>query len=171
MYACVCVCAHMYIHACQGVIMENKGPVVRRETVGFEVRWKMLFCLAEQTQWSHSASPLYCLLSSRHQPSTHTQNRIRDLVEKDGWDELLLNLRAAGGEVQRRLEGGGGETALDGGRCFPSETWRRHLSRRNHVLKAPFFSPVCTNRTSWGLIMWGDDSVMCYVVINDLEQV
>lgn len=60
-----CVCAHVCIHVCQGVITENKGLVVQSETVGFEVRWKMLFCLAEQTQWSHSASPL-----TAHCPTT-----------------------------------------------------------------------------------------------------
>ena len=112
---CVCVCLHVCLRVCQGVIMENKGLVVQSETVGFEVRWEMLFCLAEQTQWSYSASPLtaHCPPTTSP-PYTHTHTNThthgcRDSVEYEwrpagergmecwGMRELLLNLRAVRG--------------------------------------------------------------------------
>lgn len=55
--------------------MEHKGLLVWSETVGFEVRWEMIFCLAEQAQWSHSTSPLTAHCPSSTSPShkhTHT---------------------------------------------------------------------------------------------------
>lgn len=79
---CVCkpVCMHlyacvpMYVYVYQGVIMENKGLLVQSETVGFEVRWEMIFCLAEQAQWSYSTSPLTAHCPTTTSPShTHTQ--------------------------------------------------------------------------------------------------
>lgn len=66
--------AQKCVYVCQRVIMENKEPLVQSETEGFEVRWKMLFCLAEQTQWCYSGSPPYCLLSPLH---THTHIHTR----------------------------------------------------------------------------------------------
>lgn len=64
---CVCVC--------EAVIMQYKGLVVQSETVGFEVRWEMLFCLAEQTQCPHSACPLtaHCPPTTTGPPHTRLQ--------------------------------------------------------------------------------------------------
>lgn len=71
MYMCVLMCVHVY----QGVIIENKGLLVQSETVGFEVRWEMIFCLAEQAQWSYSTSPLTAHCPPTTGP-THTHSRL-----------------------------------------------------------------------------------------------
>lgn len=105
------VCMHACIHVCQGVIMENKGLVVQSETVGFEVRWEMLFCLAEQTQWSHSTSPLTAHCPPATNPTltavgtrVEAWRRKKDVVLGNEGRELLLNLMVAGGEVRKRQD-------------------------------------------------------------------
>lgn len=86
--------------------MENKALVVQSETVGFEVRWEMLFCLAEQTQWSYSTSPLtaHCPPTTSP-PHTHSHmhihtaagtqwNRSGGLEEKEGWEGAPAELES-----------------------------------------------------------------------------